>query len=212
MTDNTLILGEGKYFNMDCHKTKLNNNVLIVGASGSGKTRSFVIPNLIQATGSYVISDPKGNLYRKYGAWLEKKGYLVKRLDFTKPLVSERYNLFRYIHDEQDIVKLAHMLIGTEKNYSKDPFWDESAQLLVQAILAYLWEKNDTDKQNLHYVLELLRKSKALEDMITDKSELDSIMETHRKLNNNSYACPIAGKTFDIEKHMARLKENCYSR
>ena len=72
---NDLILAENHYYSMDCYETQLNNNVLVVGTSGSGKTRSIVSPNILQATGSYIISDPKGNLYQKYRRYLEEKGY-----------------------------------------------------------------------------------------------------------------------------------------
>ena len=85
MEANTLILGQNQYYSLDTHKTKVNNNVLVVGTSGAGKTRGIVIPNLLQATGSYILSDPKGNLYKKYKVYLEKEGYLVRKLDFTEP-------------------------------------------------------------------------------------------------------------------------------
>ena len=112
MEANTLILGQNQYYSLDCYKTKLNNNVLVVGTSGAGKTRSIVTPNLLQASGSYVLSNPKGNLYKKYKPYLEKKGYVVKKLDFTDPEDSAHYNFFRYIRNTQDIVKIAHMLRG----------------------------------------------------------------------------------------------------
>ncbi len=73
---NSMILGKNNYYSLNSHATKLNNNVLIVGASGAGKTRSVVIPNLLMATGSYIVTDPKGNLYHQYGDYLKKKGYV----------------------------------------------------------------------------------------------------------------------------------------
>ena len=97
MEKNTLILGQNQYYSLDCYKTKLNNNVLVVGTSGAGKTRSIVIPNLLQESGSYVVSDPKGNLYKQYRSYLEKQGYIVKKLDFTEPENSAHYNFFSYI-------------------------------------------------------------------------------------------------------------------
>ena len=92
-----LILAENNYYSLDTHKTQLNNNVLVVGSSGSGKTRSIVTPNILQATGSYIISDPKGNLYNKYKDYLKMQGYVVKKLDFTNPGNSAHYNFFKYI-------------------------------------------------------------------------------------------------------------------
>ena len=115
MEKDTLILAEDQYYSLDSYKTKLNNNVLVVGTSGAGKTRGIVEPNILQATGSYVISDPKGNLYSKYRDYLRNKGYCVKKLDFTDPENSEHYNFFRYIHSTQDIVKISHMMIYQEK-------------------------------------------------------------------------------------------------
>ena len=95
--ENELILADGQYYSMDCYKTQLNNNVLIVGAAGAGKTRSIVSPNILQAIGSYIITDPKGNLYQKYWDYLRGKVYYVKKLDFVNPKDSVHYNFFHYI-------------------------------------------------------------------------------------------------------------------
>ena len=111
-----ILLAQGVSFDMDCMTTGVNNNVLVVGTSGSGKTRSIVEPNLLQANGSYVVSDPKGNLYRKYKGYLEECGYVVKKLDFTHPESSAHYNFFHYIKREQDIVKIAHMLVSDRES------------------------------------------------------------------------------------------------
>ena len=119
-----LILAENQEYSLDCYETQLNNNVLVVGTSGAGKTRSIVTPNILEATGSYIISDPKGNLHNKYRAYLESKGYVVKKLDFTDPMNSDGYNFFEYIKSNQDVVSIAHMLIynGDQGNHV-DPFW-----------------------------------------------------------------------------------------
>ncbi|MCR5404161.1 MAG: type IV secretory system conjugative DNA transfer family protein [Butyrivibrio sp.] len=157
MGEKMLILGEDQFFSMDCHKTKLNNNVLVVGTSGAGKTRSIVTPNLIQATGSYVVSDPKGNLYKKYKAYLEKEGYKVRKLDFTEPEHSSHYNFFSYINNTRDILKVAHMLIYQhEGGYRADPFWYEAGQLLLQAAMSYLIEECPKKEHNLHNLLKLV--------------------------------------------------------
>ena len=89
---NKMIVGEGLAYDLDCYKTRRNNNMVVIGGAGTGKTRGIVEPNLLQATGSYVVSDPKGNLYRKYKMYLQKKGYKVMKLDFAHPEESIKYN------------------------------------------------------------------------------------------------------------------------
>lgn len=177
----TLILGEGNYFSLDCYRTKRNNNVLVVGAAGAGKTRSVVIPNLLQATGSYVISDPKGNLYKMYGAYLKRKGYQVRLLNFDDPEHSIGYNFFKYIRSEKDILKLAHMLIyanesKSTKAYGGDPFWDEAGQLLLTSLIAYLWKYRPKEEQTVESILKLLTAG-ALSEYSNSKSPLDRIMD-----------------------------------
>ncbi len=189
MSENVLILGENQYYSLDSYKTKLNNNVLVVGTSGAGKTRSIVIPNMLQASGSYIISDPKGNLYKKYKTYLEKQGYVVRKLDFTDPENSSRYNFFKYINNTQDIVKVAHMLMYQYGNASKsDPFWDEAGQLLVQAIIAYLREEWGENEQTLSYFFKLLDMCNVDEDSSDVDTALDLIMEELHKKDSNSYS------------------------
>ena len=189
MEANTLILGQDQYYSMDCYKTKLNNNVLVVGTSGAGKTRSIVTPNLLQASGSYVVSDPKGNLYRKYKAYLEKQGYVVKKLDFTDPEASAHYNFFNYIRNTQDIVKIAHMLIYQRKDGGHtDPFWDEASQLLVQAVMAYLCEAWGAREQNLHRLLQMISLCQIDENLSELKTLLDELMDEWGEKNESSYA------------------------
>lgn len=184
-----MILAENQEYSLDCYKTQLNNNVLVVGASGAGKTRSIVTPNLLEATGSYIVSDPKGNLYSKYGAYLKKQGYVVKKLDFTDPENSDHYNFFDYINSTQDIVSTAHMLIydGTKGNHV-DPFWDQSAQLLLQALIAYLKEYCKPEEQNLHYLLKMVTMCYTSGDMDNQKSPIDFLMQDYAKVNPKSYA------------------------
>jgi len=195
MEANTLILGKNQYYSLDCYKTKLNNNVLVVGTSGAGKTRSIVTPNLLQASGSYVLSDPKGNLYKKYKSYLEKQGYVVKKLDFTDPGNSAHYNFFRYIRNTQDIVKTAHMLVYQRKEGGhSDPFWDEASQLLVQAVIAYLREEWGAKEQNLHRLLQLIGLCQVEEDSSDIKTPLDRLMDELKEKNEDSYACSTYNK------------------
>ncbi|MBP5330842.1 MAG: type IV secretory system conjugative DNA transfer family protein [Lachnospiraceae bacterium] len=197
MTDNKkdlnmkdiMILGKDKYYSLDCYDTKVNNNVLVVGTAGSGKTRSIVTPNLLLATGSYIVSDPKGNLYTKYGKYLKAKGYKVRKLDFTDPVHSAHYNPFMYIRSCQDIVKVAHVL-ATHKEGTRtlDPFWDEAAQLLIQSLIAYLRETCPTNMRNLHSMFKLLELIRIDENNSTAANKMDVLIDQLRESKPDSYA------------------------
>ena len=144
-----LILGENQYYSRDGIKTQLNNNVVVVGTSGAGKTRSIVIPNLLQAYGSYVVSDPKGNLSKKLGPYLKAKGYKVITIDFIHPEESLRYNPITHCKNTTDVQKLAHMIVNETSSHaekaSSDPFWDLSSQMMYQACIGYLLETDEFD-------------------------------------------------------------------
>lgn len=188
MEKNTMILGKNQYYSLDCHQTKVNNNVIVLGCSGAGKTRGVVIPNLLQATGSYLITDPKGNLYNQYKGYLESKGYEVKKLDFTDPKHSAHYNFFKYIRNTQDIVKVAHMLIYQEENGERvDPFWDQASQLLIQACMAYLKEEAGAHDQNLRRVMQMVALANTTGDMENEKTPLDILMEDLEKRKGETY-------------------------
>lgn len=190
MKRDQMILAQEQFYNLNCYETQLNNNVLVVGASGAGKTRSIVIPNLLQAYGSYIVSDPKGNLYQQYKNYLEQEGYVVKKIDFTDPMNSSHYNFFRYIRNTQDIVKIAHMLVYAQDNERThmDPFWNEADQLLIQALIAYLKEEWGEEDQNLHRLLQLVELCQSSGDMNMSRNPVDILFEDLRKKNRDSYA------------------------
>lgn len=172
-----MILAENQYYSMDCYETKVNNNVLVVGAAGTGKTRSIVTPNLLQACGSYVISDPKGNLYNLYGDYLREKGYEVKLLNFDQPEKSCHYNFFRYIRCEKDILKIAHMMVyNNEGNFRQDPFWDKAGEILLSCIISYLWKFRPVHEQTLESVMKLIDCCQLNEGIDNIDSPFDRLM------------------------------------
>lgn len=185
------ILADGEFYDFNNYKSGLNDNVLVVGGSGTGKTRSIVCPNLLQAAGSYIVSDPKGNLYDAYHGYLEAKGYRVERLDFVRPERSTvQYNFFAYIRDQTDLLRIAHMLCGTERSYSSDRFWDQSAEILMQCVISYLVETCDVRDRNLGRVIQLLRCGTRHDDGLSTRmnSGLDDLLSEYEKHARDSMA------------------------
>ena len=175
--NNSLILGQDHYYDMDCYKTKVNNNVLVVGTAGSGKTRSLVTPNILQATGSYIISDPKGQLYRDYAKYLENKGYTIKLLDFVELERSTNYNFLHYVETDRDIIKAAHMLNNVVARGTKDPFWDDASEMLLTALIAYLVKYRPREERTLEKIMVLSRAAEIDEDNSSLKSPLDRLFD-----------------------------------
>ena len=144
-----ITLAKGCEYSMNCYETKLNNNVLVVGASGCGKTTSIVSPNIRRCYGSYVISDPKGNLYEKHKDWLEDNGYVVIKLDLTHPEKSAHYNPFAYIQSYDDVKRMAHSIVfGSGEMSYTEPFWPRSAEGLLTALIGYVWSEALECEQN----------------------------------------------------------------
>ncbi len=187
-TESVMILGKDRVYSMDCHKTGRNNNVLVVGASGAGKTRGIVCPNIMEARGSYIVSDPKGNLYSKYKGYLKKRGYIVKKLDFTDPLNSIHYNFLDYIREPKDIIKASHML-ASEEACTKDPFWDQSADMLLSSLIAYCIEALPKEQRNFKTIEELLQKARRGDCGCSSSSSLDELMKFNLRKYPNSWAC-----------------------
>ncbi len=155
----SMILPNGDIVSMDGYSTRLNNNVIAMGTSGASKTRSVVTPNLLAGVGSYIISDPKGNLHSKYRRYLEERGYEVIRLDFIHPEKSDGYNPFSYINTPSEIMKLSHYLTyGGKKTDSRaDPYWDNNAEILLSAIIGYMVESGMPDcEKNISAITGLL--------------------------------------------------------
>lgn len=150
-------VSKDNYYSLDDYKTKLNNNILVWGCSGSGKTRGFVKPNLLQAYGSYIVSDPKGNLYNEFKDYLQEKGYKTYLLDYKNPENSNSYNMFDYVDTEEDMRKIGMMLMESKGIKSeKEPYWSLSASEYITAIIALVKTKMPKEKQNIHTVAEII--------------------------------------------------------
>ncbi|MBQ8039022.1 MAG: type IV secretory system conjugative DNA transfer family protein, partial [Lachnospiraceae bacterium] len=187
----SLILAEGQYYSMDCYETQLNNNVLIVGAAGSGKTRSIVSPNILQATGSYVITDPKGQLHKKYGAYLEKRGYTVKVLDLIHPNDSACYNPFHYIKSTKDVIKMAHMFMDCSMQQEcvrVDPFWEEADEMFLSALIGYLHLHRPKHEQILKNIYKLMYACEIQENYSEATNALDRIFRELEKKDKDDFA------------------------
>lgn len=156
---NCMILPNGMSYSMDSIMTRLNNNVMIFGASGSGKTRGVVIPNLLVAFGSYIVSDPKGNLCDRFGSFLEANGYRVVKLDLIHPERSAHYNPLSYLKTSSDIMKLAHQIVyGSDisARRSNDPFWDRASVMLLSALIGYYVDGGKEWEPSFHGIIRLL--------------------------------------------------------
>ena len=142
---NRLYLAENISYSMDCYETKRNLNTLVIGASGCGKTRSIVTPNLLGCSGSYVISDPKGNLYGKYGNFLRQNGYKVRLVDLIHLDRGEGFNFMEGLVSEEDIMSAAVVFQQSHSDNSRsraDPFWDHSEIQALSGAIGCILEMN----------------------------------------------------------------------
>lgn len=138
------IVGEDLYLDTDMYKTKLNNNMLVIGTPGSGKTTGIVEPNILQMNSSYVVLDPKGNLYRKYRDMLEENGYGVACVNFVDTEHSAGFNPLAHVRTDEDFERVCNALFfPSDGRKSNDPFWDNSAMSLFRALAAYCRDEND---------------------------------------------------------------------
>ena len=155
----SMILPDGKYYSLDDYQTRLNNNVLVVGTTGAAKTRTVITPNLLECVGSYVVTDPKGNLYRQWGNYMRQHGYRVVRLSFIHPEYSVHYNPLKYVKTTQQIQQMSNSLVYTDEGRSQDPYWDNTSLMLINSFISYIKETvpEDSMDHNFHNILTLLR-------------------------------------------------------
>ena len=171
-------------------KNARNKNVLVVGGSGSGKTRFWLKPNLLQCHSSYVVTDPKSTILLECGNVMLKNGYKLKILNTINFSKSMHYNPFAYVHSEKDILKLVTTLMTNTKGEGSggDPFWEKSERLLLTALIAYLHYEAPVEEQNFATLLEMLNTMQVLEDDEEYQNPVDLLFEELAKKKPNSFA------------------------
>ena len=197
-----LLLTQHFSMGLDGYKHKRNLNVLVVGGSGAGKSRTYAIPNIMQCNCSMVITDPKAELLRKTGGVLERNGYEVRVFDLINPETSWCYNPFAYVWDDKDVLKLINNLIRntTPKGaQSSDPFWEKSETALLQALMLYLLHEAPPEEQNFPMIMEMLGSAQVKEDDEDYQSPLDILFERLEMRDPES----IAVKQYAIYKQAA---------
>lgn len=199
-----LVLGVNAYYSMCSEKTGLNNNVCVVGGSGTGKTRGVVEPNLLRATGSYVVCDSRGALYNMYHDYLVERGYQVRLLDFTNPANNDscHYNPLFYIANTAEINALARILLwerGNREISVIDHFRKNAAETLLSAAIGYLRDYTESNNQcirNLDYMFNADKLAATDHDESDDNDEnqdaekelLDDLFEEIEALDTDSYS------------------------
>ena len=171
-----LLLTKHFQIGVDGYKHKHNTNVLVIGGSGAGKTRTYAVPNVLQAGCSMVITDPKAEILRKTGAFLLAQGYEVRVFDLIDPSASFCYNPFCYVQSDKDVLQLIADLIQntTPPNaHENDPFWSKAETALLQALMLYLIHEAPADEQNFAMVMEMIAAAEVREDDADYQSPLD---------------------------------------
>ena len=168
-----------------------NKNILVIGGSGSGKTRFFVKPNLLQCHSSYVVTDPKGTILNEVGALLDRKGYRIKSLNLINFKKSMRYNPLAYIRSEKDILKLVNALILNTKGEgekSSEDFWVKAERLYYSALIGYIWYEAEPEERNFITLLDLINASEAREDDEEFQSPVDILFAKLEKEHPDHFA------------------------
>ena len=193
--DNNVILSESELLTMNSRPEKpkyaRNKNVLVVGGSGSGKTRFFIKPNLLQMHSSYVVTDPKGTLLPETGTALYKNGYEIKVFNTINFDKSMHYNPFAYIRSEKDILKLVNTIIVNTKGegqQSGEDFWVKAEKLYYTALIAYIWYEAPEEEQNFAMLIDMIDASEAREDDENFKNAVDLLFEELEADNPNHFA------------------------
>lgn len=175
-----IILTKNVRIGLDGRKHYRNLNILVIGGSGAGKSRTYAIPNLLNACTSYFVLDPKGELVRETASFLEQQGYIVRVLDLINMEKSHGYNPFAYLHSETDIQRLATNLFRstTPKNsHSSEPFWENAAMEFLLALMFYLYYEAPPEEQNFAMIMDMIRAGDVHEDNDYYRSPLDILFD-----------------------------------
>ena len=195
--ENNILLTETERLTMDSRpkapKYARNKNVIVIGGSGSGKTRFYVKPNLMQMPEkvSYVVTDPKGTIIVECGNMLVKHGYQIKVLNTINFSKSMHYNPFHYIHSEKDILKLVNTIIANTKGEGEkatEDFWVKAERLLYTALIGYIWYEAPEEEQNFSTLLEFINASEAREDDEEFKNAVDELFDELEAENPEHFA------------------------
>jgi type IV secretion system protein VirD4 len=194
-SDRNIILTKTESLTMESRPKQVkyarNKNVLVIGGSGSGKTRFFVKPNLLQAHSSYILTDPKGTLVLECGKFLQNQGYNIKILNTIDFKKSHKYNPFSYIRSEKDILKLVTALIENTKGSdgkSGDEFWTKAEKLLYQALIGYIWYEAPPHEQNMNSLVEMINKMEVRDDNEQFKNAVDYTFEALEERSPQHFA------------------------
>lgn len=174
----------------DPEKRNVNLNVLVIGGSGSGKTRYHIKPNLLQMNASYVCSDPKGTVIEEVGRALVRGGYKIKVLNTIDFSCSMHYNPFVYLHSETDILTLVTVIMTNTQGEAKggDDFWQKAEALLYQALIAYIYYEAPAEERNMNTLLDMLNACECREDDENFKSAVDLLFEQLEQRNPDHFA------------------------
>lgn len=197
-----LLMTQNFRIGLDTYRHRRCLNVLVVGGSGAGKSRGYVLPNIMQCNCSMIITDPKAELLRKTGGLLKKKGYEVRVFDLINPDTSFCYNPFHYVHDDKDVLRLISNLIQNttpKGSQSQDPFWEKSETALLQALMLYLIHEAPPEEQNFSMIMEMLGSAQVKEEDEEYESPLDILFEQLEMREPES----IAVKQYHIYKQAA---------
>ena len=200
--NNNIILSQHISMGLDGRRHKRNLNVIVVGGSGAGKTRGYVLPNIMECNCSYIIADPKGEILRKTGGLLEKEGYEICVLNLVDLEKSDCYNPIAYLRSDHDALKLVTNLIKNtnEKGQkSSDPFWDKSEAAILQAFILYLLHEAPASEQNFSTVMYMIENAAASEEDESYKSPVDLLFDDLERKNPEH----IALKMYKVFKQAA---------